>query len=156
IPGAPHFLPEGSARLLDSQFRLLREDMLNPLRVGIVSFLHFLADPKRNNSQLRKYQEIGGKYRQDNGDLYIYPGARFVGITVDKRRGFSCRIAFTAPKNAGKNVEERTRYWKKHSKKLMNGNLVCVLFPTGGQYSLFFGVILQRDDEKLAKRNDRV
>ncbi|CAG8436405.1 920_t:CDS:10 [Rhizophagus irregularis] len=80
-------------------------------------------DPNRNNKILRKYQEKGGKYRQDNGDLYIYPRARFVRISVDKRRGFSCRIAFSAPTNSGKNVKERTLYWKKHSKKLMNGNL---------------------------------
>jgi hypothetical protein len=160
ILGAPHFLPEGAARLLDSQFRLLREDMLNPLRVGIRSFLQFLADPKRNNYKLKKYQEKGGKYRQDNGDLYIYPKARFVRISVDKRRGFSCRIAFTAPTNSGKNVKERTLYWKKHSKKLMNGNLVCLLLPTEdtilSKYLLFFGVIVQRDDEQLARYEDRV
>ncbi|CAB5368199.1 unnamed protein product [Rhizophagus irregularis] len=160
IPGAPHFLPEGITRLLDSQFRLLREDMLHPLRMGINSFLQFLADPNRNNKILRKYQEKGGKYRQDNGDLYIYPRARFVRISVDKRRGFSCRIAFSAPTNSGKNVKERTLYWKKHSKKLMNGNLVCLLLPTeetiSQKYSLFFGVVVQRDDEQLAKFEDRV
>lgn len=160
IPGAPHFLPEGIARLLDSQFRLLREDMLHPLRMGINSFLQFLADPNRNNKILRKYQEKGGKYRQDNGDLFIYPRARFVRISVDKRRGFSCRIAFPAPTNSGKNVKERTLYWKKHSKKLMNGNLVCLLLPTeetiSQKYSLFFGVVVQRDDEQLAKFEDRV
>ncbi|GES78947.1 P-loop containing nucleoside triphosphate hydrolase protein [Rhizophagus clarus] len=160
IPEAPHFLPEGTERLLDSQFRLLREDMLQPLRVGINSFLQFLADPKRNNNKLKKYQEKGGKYRQDNGDLYIYPRARFVGISVDKRRGFSCRIAFAAPTNSGKNVKERTLYWKKHSKKLMNGNLVCLLLPKentiSSKYSLFFGVVVQRDDEQLAKYDDKV
>ena len=87
---------------------------------------------KKQNS-LRKYKEIGGKYKfdngQDNGDLFIYPKARFVGIAVDKRRGFSCRVAFAAPKNIGKSVKERTLYWKKHSKKLMNGTLICLLWP---------------------------
>src|SRR5262249_33572033 len=49
---------------------------------------------------------------------------------------------------------------KKHAKKLMNGNLVCVLLPTedkiSSKYPLFFGVIIQRDEEQLAKYTDRV
>ncbi|CAG8640251.1 1615_t:CDS:10 [Funneliformis mosseae] len=172
IPGAPHFLPEGPARLLDSQFRLFREDMLSPIRGGITNFLQFLAE-KQNNSQIKKFREVGGRYRynsgQDNGDLYIYPNVRFAGITVDKRRGFSCRIAFTGPKNVGRTKGDRIVYWQR-SKKLMNGNLVCLLWPTENtalvnnknnipnatQYSLFFGVIVQRDEKLLAKYDDRV
>src|SRR4051794_23337403 len=134
IPGAPHFLPEGAERLLDSQFRLLREDMLNPIRGGIISLLQFLADSSHNNdARLRKYKEIGGKYKfeygQDNGDLFIYANAHFVGITVDKRRGFSCQVAFTAPRNVGRSKRDRISYWQR-SKKLKNGTLVCLLWPT--------------------------
>ena len=157
FPGASHFLPKGVARLLDSQFRLLREDMLSPIRGGITNFLRFLTDSKSNDFKLRKFQERGGRYKyesgQENGDLYVYSNARFSEITVDKRRGFSCRISFTGPKNTGRTERERIFYWQR-SKKLMNGNLVCFLWPTENdstnhnnhnnvpnatQYSLFFG-----------------
>ncbi|PKY19708.1 hypothetical protein RhiirB3_407251, partial [Rhizophagus irregularis] len=40
LPDTPHFLPDGAAKLLDTQFRLLREDMLNPIRGGLSNFLN--------------------------------------------------------------------------------------------------------------------
>jgi hypothetical protein len=38
-----HFLPDGPARLLDTQFRLLREDLLNPIRGGLSNLLTALS-----------------------------------------------------------------------------------------------------------------
>ena len=44
----------------------------------------------------------------------------------------------------------------------MNGSLVCPIWPTDDtnneapQYSLFFGVVVQREAEQLAKYEDRV
>ncbi len=43
LPDAPHFLPDGAARLLDTQFRLLRENILNPIHEGIQNFLAALS-----------------------------------------------------------------------------------------------------------------
>src|SRR6266542_406234 len=43
LPDAPHFLPDGAAKLLDTQFRLLREDMLNPIRESISSLVTMLS-----------------------------------------------------------------------------------------------------------------
>ncbi|CAI2198328.1 8875_t:CDS:2, partial [Funneliformis geosporum] len=44
LPDTPHFLPDGAEKLLDTQFRLLREDMLNPIREGIKNFLFALSE----------------------------------------------------------------------------------------------------------------
>ena len=59
-------LPDGIARLLDMQFRLLREDMLNPIRLGIS---RFLKDLVKNKSQVKKLREEGGRFRYDKGDI---------------------------------------------------------------------------------------
>ncbi|RIB01467.1 hypothetical protein C2G38_2127553, partial [Gigaspora rosea] len=38
-----HYLPKGARRLLDTQFRLLREDMMCPIRLGIENFIKFIS-----------------------------------------------------------------------------------------------------------------
>ena len=43
-----HFLPDGMARLLYTQFRLLREDLLNPIRSGLSNLLTALLQFTNN------------------------------------------------------------------------------------------------------------
>ncbi|KAG9293587.1 hypothetical protein G9A89_005590 [Geosiphon pyriformis] len=165
IPGAPHFLPNGPARLIDSQFRLFREDMINPIRIGVSNFVHYLSIPSAD----RKTQ--GGMFEKgrfkfdngiDNGDLNVYSNVRFEDIIIDKRRGFSCRVLFTPPniRNA-RTARERQEFWKK-SKKLINGGLICVLWSnlkihdqnsdnSNRTHRLFFGTVSDRNEEELAK-----
>ena len=66
------FLSDGTARLLDMQFRLLREDMLNLIRLGIS---YFLKDLDKNKSQIKKKlcEESGRfQYDKDNATLDLF------------------------------------------------------------------------------------
>ncbi|CAG8682106.1 24657_t:CDS:10, partial [Gigaspora margarita] len=159
-----HYLPKGANRLLDTQFRLLREDMMCPIRLGIVNFIEFLKSGE-NNPKIKRLRERGGRHKYDNSvdgtngsDLNVYANVQFFEIKVDKRRGFSCRMEFTQPpmRRYSENKQSRLQYWNK-SRKLMNGSLVCLLWPSENessdsdpQFTLFFGTVAHRDENLLA------
>ncbi|RIA86082.1 hypothetical protein C1645_780424 [Glomus cerebriforme] len=159
----PDSLPDGIARLLDMQFRLLREDMLNPIRLGIS---RFLMDLDKNKSQVKKLREEGGRFRYDkgdiSGDLNVYANIRFVSINVHKYRGFISRVAFTPPKiKSAKDEKNRLHYWER-SKKLMSGSLICVLWQNENSlnnnetnpmptHSLYFGVVVEKNEKLLSR-----
>ncbi|CAG8553649.1 12048_t:CDS:2, partial [Funneliformis mosseae] len=160
--GPSEFLPDGIARLLDMQFRLLREDMLNPIRLGIS---RFLTDLDNNKAKFKKLREEGGRFRYDkgdiSGDLNVYPNIRFVSINVNRYRGFISRVAFTPPKiKSAKDEKQRLHYWER-SRKLMSGSLICVLWqnkvnedsdPNSSQtYSLYFGVVVEKNEKRLSR-----
>ncbi|RGB37021.1 hypothetical protein C1646_652342, partial [Rhizophagus diaphanus] len=148
-----HFLSDGAARLLDTQFRLLREDLLNPIR-----------------NELKKIQEkSGGRFSynngvNENGDLQVYTNVQFANISCDRRKGFACTIRFTPPKSSAKDARGRKDYWEK-SKRLLTGSLVTIILPNPNPkrvnsnttisnsdlYSLYFGVVVSRDEKALSK-----
>ncbi|CAG8471028.1 5060_t:CDS:10 [Dentiscutata erythropus] len=161
-----HHLPKGAERLLDSQFRLLREDMMCPIRLGIENFIKFISESAKNHAKIKKLQEHGGRHKYEDkkgmegGDLNVYANVHFSAVKINKRRGFSCQMGFTQPPMR-RNSGSRLQYWNK-SGKLMNGSLVCLLWPSGNnspnsslQFSLFFGTVSLRD-EKLLSRNQHI
>ncbi|CAG8485643.1 8192_t:CDS:10 [Ambispora leptoticha] len=168
-PNLPHFLPAGIERLLDTNFRLLREDMLNPIRLGIKNFLEYLSKNEKKEGKKSRFENGRFKYDtgMDNGDLIVYSNVRFIDIIVDHRRGFSTRVSFAAPKIRGaKSKRDRKEYWSK-AKKLMNGSMVCLLWPTVTEldanvddkkftHKLFFGTVIDRDEDRLAKNENWV
>ncbi|XP_077993299.1 NFX1-type zinc finger-containing protein 1-like [Glandiceps talaboti] len=88
---------------LDVQFRLLREDFMAPLRVGISAYLAMLRDPLAKTKQL---QEI----RLYHGVRIEYPSCTWTGVVH--------RIKFD---------ETRLKYvrWQA-SKRLIFGSLLCL------------------------------
>ncbi|RHZ48435.1 hypothetical protein Glove_551g8 [Diversispora epigaea] len=167
-----HHLPKGAARLLDRQFRLLREDTLNAFRTSIKSFLSLIGEPKENRVKIEKYKKSGGRYRcekSDGGDLNVYPNIHFTEVIADSRNGFFFRVAFTPPSTvmSTKTVKDRKNYWQK-AKKLGNGDLVCLLWPNedinnyvgnsnsaiASKYSIYFGTIAHRDENFLTKNSE--
>jgi hypothetical protein len=181
LPDSLHFLPEGVSRLLDIQFRLLREDMLNPIRGGIFSFLSALlsdwTSPNNNSKlsmELRKIQERGGRFKYnngitENGDLQVYSHIQFVTIGCNRRKGFFCTIRFNSPRfrNSG-NRRGRKDYWEK-SKKLLTGSLIAILLPNPNSkqtrhnnnnindsdlYSIYFGIVASRNEDALSENVD--
>ncbi|CAB5216785.1 unnamed protein product [Rhizophagus irregularis] len=160
--GTPHFLPYGAARLLDTQFRLLREDMLNPIRGGISNFIKALSKDQPS-TEFKNIQQEGGRFTYDggitdNGDLQVYTYVQFINITCDRRKGLAYTMRFTFPKIRGAKDEfERKEYWEK-SKRLLTGNLVALLLPSKrfeNNYSIYFGIVTSRDEKILAKYDDR-
>ncbi|CAG8719623.1 4995_t:CDS:10, partial [Gigaspora margarita] len=161
-----HYLPKGARRLFDTQFRLLREDMMCPIRLGIENFIKFISESAKNKAKIKKLQEHGGRHKYENkegmdgGDLNVYANVHFSDVKVDQKRGFSCRMGFTQPPMR-RNSGNRQQYWNK-SGKLMNGSLVCLLWPSENrspnndlQFSLFFGTVSSRD-EKLLSRDQHI
>ncbi|CAG8561182.1 11716_t:CDS:10, partial [Acaulospora morrowiae] len=160
-----HHLPKGSSRLLDRQFRLLREDMLNAFRLSINSFITFLSETDENNAQIQKLKTQGGRYG-NNRDLNVYTNVEFSEIVIDKHKGFSCRIAFTPPISK-QTARERKAYWGK-VRRLMHGNLVCLLWPnedaydngkktiSAKDYSLYFGTVASRNEDMLAEESAKI
>ncbi|CAI2180938.1 10853_t:CDS:10 [Funneliformis geosporum] len=168
LPDAPHFLPDGAAKLFDTQFRLLREDMLNPIRNGISSFINALSQDWNSSKELRKILKEGGRFKYNNGTnekghLQVYTHLQFANITCDRRKGFSCTLRFTPPKiRNAKNEKDRKIFWEK-SKRLLTGSLITLLLPnsqsdenstsatSSDMYSIYFGVVILRDEKILAK-----
>ena len=107
-PDTPHFLHDGMDKLLDIQFRLLREDMLNPIRSGLANFLTALTQDYSSSpdyklsKELNKVQRSGGRFSinngVDNGDLQVYTNVQFVDVTCDRKKGFACTMRFTPPR----------------------------------------------------------
>ncbi|PKY21705.1 hypothetical protein RhiirB3_525223 [Rhizophagus irregularis] len=171
---ALHFLPDGPARLLDTQFRLLREDLLNPIRGGLSNFLvallqeHTYPDNDvKLSKELKKIQEEGGKFSyndgtNENGDLQVYTNVQFVNITCDRRKGYACTVSFTPPKIRAKGVRARREYWEKN-KRLLTGSLVTLILPNPNPqsrsssisdsdlYLLYFGIVIYRDERILSR-----
>ncbi|PKC62485.1 P-loop containing nucleoside triphosphate hydrolase protein [Rhizophagus irregularis] len=135
-----HFLPDGAARLLDTQFRLLREDLLNPIRGGLSHYLTaLLQEHTSSNSdvklskEFKKIQEEGGRFSynngvSENGDLQVYTNIHFTNISCDRRKGFACTISFTPPRISTKSEKGRREYWEK-SRRLLTGSLVTLILP---------------------------
>ncbi|PKC70238.1 hypothetical protein RhiirA1_502071 [Rhizophagus irregularis] len=137
-----HSSPIGAAGLLDRQFRLLREDMLNPIRGGISNFLALLSRnycfSLNNNGRLSNELENvlyknKGKFtydkgmNHDNGDLNVYTDIQFAGVGCDRKNGLICTLKF-APFNNSTNAKRGSGNWK-NSKRLLPGNLIALLLP---------------------------
>ncbi|GBB94416.1 hypothetical protein RclHR1_02350015 [Rhizophagus clarus] len=171
-----HFLPNGAARLLDTQFRLLREDLLNPIRGGLSNLLTALLQERSSNSdvklskELKKVQDLGGRFSyndgsNENSDLQVYTNVQFANITSGLRKGFACTLRFTPPRISAKGVKGRREFWER-SKRLLNNSLVAVILPNPNPqktdpdttsisnsdlYLLYFGVVVTRDEKALSK-----
>ncbi|XP_022807780.1 NFX1-type zinc finger-containing protein 1-like [Stylophora pistillata] len=107
---------------LDVQFRLLREDFLEPLREGIQEIVKNV--PRRQKNQLIK----------------CYPGARIVDKTFTQS-GVIYHIQFDVSKF-------NTRRWA-NSKRLMYGSFLCLSkdeFKT-----MLFAMVANRNAEELAR-----
>ncbi|CAB4391624.1 unnamed protein product [Rhizophagus irregularis] len=159
-----HSLPNGAAKLLDRQFRLLREDMLNPIRDVMSNFLTLLSTnyyfSLNNNGRLSdelKGVLNKGKFTYNNSDLQVYANVEFTNIGCNRRNGLFCTLKITPT------PRKRKTYWQ-NSKRLLSGNLVALLLPNPNfkqspsdingnipmsdseLYSIYFGVIISRGE----------
>ncbi|KAG8703433.1 hypothetical protein FRC09_004163 [Ceratobasidium sp. 395] len=153
VAKAPHQYPtEGIQRLLDVQFRLLREELVAPIRTAIQLIVNDLAEPKLAKTQLGGIlKNRGGRYRgqladygQDSVIFSIFTGINFGPFTVDKRGG-SISISMDPPPGDARhnNSKQRAAYWEAASKKrLMQGGLITLLLKDGAKpLEIFIGTI---------------
>ena len=117
---------------LDTHFKLLREDMIRPLRQGIQNFL---KDSKEN---VRK-------------ELYMYENVRIVDMDCDPKQGLLYRVTFQVC-----NVKEPSKIRWDRAQRLKFGTLLCVLtYGTDGKPSFerpLWAVVAHRDEKVLTDR----
>lgn len=151
--GAPHPLPsESTERLLDIQFRLLREELMYvvlmvprsladhlvysaPLRSSIQLVLDDLLSTTRDTRLADLMRHRGGKYRghifnQDAVMFNAYTNVSF-GPLVPDRRGMSIGLEMDSPPGRARSGQSsaRARFWENMaSKRLMQGGLVALIW----------------------------
>ncbi|KAG0236616.1 hypothetical protein BGW42_003032 [Actinomortierella wolfii] len=170
VDDAPHHLPPGWARLLDIHFRLNREDMIDQLRKGIMAFLEALRKtaPDQQGALLnrRELRRIMGS----DVSLYAYGNVKFIGTNVERHLQGSIKISFDHPPQIkNQSGRQRETFWTRSKKRLMQGSLVCFIYPAEEEereeegeeepqaahhnrnVHLSLGVITYRDIREMAK-----
>ncbi|QRW00517.1 hypothetical protein RhiJN_28535 [Ceratobasidium sp. AG-Ba] len=141
IPGAPHQYPATSVqRLLDIQFRLLREELVAPIRSAVQLVSRDLAEPRHAKTRLSEIlQKRGGLYRGSGQDSVMF--SLFTNVELDTfaadRQGCSVGLIMDSPSRKSSS-----------KKRLMNGGLVALLSKAGSNgIEVFLGTISSNDDE---------
>ncbi|KAJ7188061.1 hypothetical protein C8R46DRAFT_1053533 [Mycena filopes] len=173
LPGnfhdAPHHLPAESAeRLLDLQFRLLREELTAPLRTSVQLVRDDLMNTSQHPTILSQVLKTnGGKYRghtdgQDQVMFNVYTNITFASVTPDWR-GLSVGLSIDAPPGRARHSQSRVRvaFWEGASgKRLIQGGLIALVWQTGTRVEVHLGIIassLKELKESASQgANDRV
>ncbi|CCA73010.1 related to ECM32-DNA dependent ATPase/DNA helicase B [Serendipita indica DSM 11827] len=155
IPSGPHYLDDNSMeRLLDIQFRLLREELLAALRVVLQSITHNIHNPAPNNALETLLASEGGKYIAHSGGndsvmVNLYTSVDPIKVVCDKR-GISVAMSVATPPGPARatSIERRAEYWRYACRKrLMPGGLVALIWQTGQSVKIYFGLLSSTPDE---------
>ncbi|KAF8332045.1 uncharacterized protein EI90DRAFT_3056359 [Cantharellus anzutake] len=139
VPNAPHHYPDHSmARLLDIQFRLLREELIAPLRDAVQLLEGDFNSPKFLDTPLGTLvQNLGGFYKgYINRESIIFPVYTDIGLAAS--------IIFNTPPGRARAEDAATRasYWEHSSKRrLMPGALVALLWKTSSDFQIYLGTV---------------
>ncbi|KAI5123686.1 hypothetical protein M0805_001714 [Coniferiporia weirii] len=159
IPNAPHPFPSDSMdRLFDIQFRLLREELLAPLRISVQAMREDLEAPSSRKTQLQEIKKNkGGRYnykdRQDSVMFNVYTNVEFSELEMDSRRGLVVGLRLDTPPGSArsKKASEREAYWSNSSgKRLMQGGLVALMSRQRERVEVHLAIIAS-SNEKLAE-----
>ncbi|KAF9280989.1 hypothetical protein BGZ74_002480 [Mortierella antarctica] len=136
VPDAPHSLPHGWKRQIDTHFRLYREDMMDPLRRGMMSFLDVLKrTPFGEEDRLLKSKELH-KILDNNVGLNVYGNVQVFGMIQDKSKVGNIMIRFSQPPQiqgvTGNKYYKRNEFWWGCKNRLMYGGLVYLVSRTEG------------------------
>ncbi|KAI0696188.1 hypothetical protein BC835DRAFT_1272285 [Cytidiella melzeri] len=152
-PDALHHLRENSMeRHLDIQFRLLREELISPIRASVSAIyndVYTMAETARKGQARSKttlenlLQKGGGAYKTSGFDsvfFHVYTSVRFSPMKAE-RRGLTVGLLLDAPK-AARNDDRKKRYayWE-HSKRLQSGSLVVLIIIAGETIRSYLGVV---------------
>ncbi|KAG6900492.1 hypothetical protein C0993_009802 [Termitomyces sp. T159_Od127] len=170
LHGAPHPHPdETMQRLLDIQFRLLREELTAPLRTSVQLICEdFRGQRKRKemNNQLDAIlKKRGGRYHglvdtQGTVMSYVYTGVQFISLKPD-RRGLSIGFSFDTPPGRARSSQVRVRQasWEGMSgKRMMQGGLVALIWKCGLRVDVHLGILassVKEIAESVQKNKDR-
>ncbi|CDO69109.1 hypothetical protein BN946_scf185042.g11 [Trametes cinnabarina] len=170
---APHHLPAGSMeRLLDVQFRLLREDLISTTRSSMAAIqddLWTIWNSKQKRVQKTKLEELlqknGGAYRTSGYDsvfFQLYTNVEFhEQPPTAQRRGVTVTLVLDAPPAGSardKDSKKRYDFWE-HSKRLQGSSLVALVVVSNRSVRAYLGVVCSygKDIAESAKRGkDRI
>ncbi|KAF9227364.1 hypothetical protein BS17DRAFT_747823 [Gyrodon lividus] len=147
---APHHAPpESMQRLLDIQFRLLREELTAPLRRAVQLVHDDIKAQKRDKTKLGEIlQKGGGRYHgladsQESIMFNVYPDVAFSSLIPDGR-GLSTSLTVRTPpgRASSQQAGARVAFWEgMSSKRLAQGGLVALVWDTGSDVSVHLGVV---------------
>ncbi len=116
---------------LDMQFRLLREDLLNPLRSGLQQFR--AAGGVRALGARDFFMCGGAGAREQSGKLLVSRQVKFVSLRPERNKPLLFEVEFNPNSRvANMKPKERKAFWE-NSKKLKGGSLLVLWSdgPTG-------------------------
>ncbi|KAF8467382.1 hypothetical protein BDZ91DRAFT_145083 [Kalaharituber pfeilii] len=109
-----HHLPPGISRILDTQFRLLREDTSGQLRDAVRFLNHSLAtNPKKNPKQQNGTQTI------------IYPNVVLERFKSGVHNGLEVDVTFDQPPRVQRMKKDARKNWWRNCRYLQIGALLC-------------------------------
>ncbi|KAF8598651.1 hypothetical protein BDV93DRAFT_593821 [Ceratobasidium sp. AG-I] len=166
---APHFLESNSIeRLLDVQFRLLREEFVAPVRTAVQQVVSDLLKPNSVTTPLSKLITAGGgpyptpPHTQDSVMFSVFTNVTFEPLAL-YNRGTTVGVEFDTPPGQARHRQAAVRaaYWEQAAKKrFMNGGLVALIWKTPtGELDIYVGTVTSspRDRAELARKNrDRI
>ncbi|KAI0338622.1 hypothetical protein BDW22DRAFT_1362689 [Trametopsis cervina] len=152
-PDAPHHLRESSIeRHLDIQFRLLREELISPIRSSVIAIYNDVFTISRASGQNKPRRKTpledlllkkGGAYKTSGFDsvfFHVYTGVKFCPLRAE-RRNLTVGLSLDTPPIArDKDHKKRYAYWE-HSKRLQSGGLVVLMIITGDTVRIFLGLV---------------
>lgn len=133
-----HHLPPGIERILDTQFRLLREDTSGQLRDAV---RYLLAAREKNPNQDVK--------QPNSTQTIIHKNVVLEHLEASERDGLQLRVTFDQPQRLVKakpkpNVKARTAWWNS-SRFLQTGALLCLVDQQNG---FTFLIVAEREVEE--------
>ncbi|KAJ3123836.1 hypothetical protein HK100_011473 [Physocladia obscura] len=161
-----HWLPPGPERLLDTHFRLLREDLVRPVRANIMGFISYLVDPafqsgvKISNDRLRGTLNVRSKSsifaEAQQIDVNVYSGVRIGGFELNHQK-VCARVNFQAPfvlsKMSSKN--DKVQFWKRSGRLEFGMLIVLVLqeteIPVMSGMEIVFAIVVERNMQNMTK-----
>jgi hypothetical protein len=167
------FVPSPVDLYLDSQFRLLREDMMASVRRGVQRFFYekALTKLKPGTYRYNTIPEIGraGSSSSDTVSLTIFREMEIEGLRPLIYKGLCFEVSFSQPELVSKmKLKERQAFWEQHagSRILGVGSLVGLVLGMNDGKSpgdratsdqLFFATVMDRDKHggNLFKNSNR-
>ncbi|KAG7441498.1 uncharacterized protein BT62DRAFT_908111 [Guyanagaster necrorhizus] len=162
LPDAPHHLaPNSMERHLDIQFRLLREELVAPIRASIstiqLDYDAMQAQASRRDAPPVQLQNLlkakGGIYRTSGYDstmFHIYTNVEYAPLQVE-RRGFTVGLVVDAPPSEHARHSDpkvRKEFWEHSgSRRLSAGSIVVLVIATFGRLSVYAGSVSSSTDD---------
>jgi Zinc finger C-x8-C-x5-C-x3-H type (and similar)/RNA-binding, Nab2-type zinc finger len=142
---APHFL-DGPSRLFDINFRLLREDMIGPLRNAVNTILQKI----RPNAPISKLLSNRDRLHEPNiAATRLYFDVSVQSAIFDKKCGLKFQLRFCQPRYSKDiSLEARKNYWEA-TRSLDKGSLLCLI--SNAPDFVCFLTVVEKDPKLLTK-----